>query len=270
MVGHHEDAIAGDADAAVRACRRSRPSCAAACSARSAGRVPASSAIALVGRGHVHDAVDDDRRDLQAAGVGNREHPLAARAARRWSCRSASASCSGCRRSRRCRSASRVSDVTRAKPIAGAPQQVHALVVGPQLQVVEALAEHLPVERAAVGRLHRHPHERLWLRRGARIVRRNFTSVAISGSSTMFGGMPLAGTPSRISFGELLVVERRQTLARSAAPSRRRCRRRHGTARSGIQRICWPCSTGCAAAGADTSATTRHRKRDTHAGCRCA
>ena len=54
-----------------------------------------------------------------------------------------SAWCSGCRPGRRCRSATPVSDVTARKRVAGAAQQVHALVVGPQLQVVEALAEHL-------------------------------------------------------------------------------------------------------------------------------
>ena len=105
VVGHHEDAIAGDRRAAVRA--------AAAHALRARPLVvpdppPAAGVerVALVRRGHVHDAVDDDRRALQPAGVGNGEHPSRRQPRHVVLVDLASASCSGCRRARRCRSAS--------------------------------------------------------------------------------------------------------------------------------------------------------------------
>ena len=44
--------------------------------------------------------------------------------------------------------------------VAGSPQQVDALVVGAQLQIVEALVQHDAVERAAVGGLDGGPRQR--------------------------------------------------------------------------------------------------------------
>ncbi len=158
VVGDHEHAIAGDTGAAVRAALhhalRARPLVVP--DPPAAARVER---VALVGRRHIHDPVDDDRRHLQVAGVGNREHP-----ARRQLRDVVLVDL----RQRRVAVAAGLAVVGRparlrrddAKPIAGAPQQVHALVVGPQLQIVEAFAEHLAFERSAVGRLDRRPHDR--------------------------------------------------------------------------------------------------------------
>ena len=96
-----------------------------------------------------------------------------------------------------------------SKAIARASQQVHALVVGPQLQVVEPFAEHLAVEGPAVGRLNRSaapPGFGAALDRAQELRRRS----AISGSATGSEASPRPESPSRISAGELPVVACRQ------------------------------------------------------------
>ena len=155
MVGDHEHAIAGDTDAAVRS------------AGRQAGRAralvapdPAAAAgvegVALVRRGDVHDAVDDHRRDLQVAGLGHAEQP---RRRQRADVRLVDL------RQRRIAVPARIAVVRRPAGVAGdrtelrarAAQQVHAGVVGAQLEIGEALVQHDAVQRAAVRRRHRRP-----------------------------------------------------------------------------------------------------------------
>ena len=113
----------------------------------------------FVGRRDVHDAVGDHGRPLKLPRVGYGHDPL-----RRQPRHGRLVDL----RERRIPVAARIAVVRRPRrlgshrtvAIAGAPQQVHPLVVCLQLQIVEALAEHEAVERPAVGRLHGHPDQR--------------------------------------------------------------------------------------------------------------
>ena len=108
--------------------------------------------VTLVGGGNVHDAAHHDRRHLQARRVGQGEHPLRPQA------RDVRLGDLG---QRGVAVAARVAVVAGpigargdfAKLVARAAQQVDALVVGPQLQIVEALVEHLALQGLAVGGL---------------------------------------------------------------------------------------------------------------------
>jgi hypothetical protein len=112
---------------------------------------------ALIRSGHVHDPVNDDWRDLQLPGVWNRKHPPG-RETRDGGFVDL--------RERGVPVTAGVSVVCGprrlgghpSKAIARAAQQVDPSIIGPQLHVVDALAEHLAIERVPVGGLQRHPH----------------------------------------------------------------------------------------------------------------
>ncbi len=159
MVRHHEHTITGDGNAAIRVSADDafRPR------ALVVPERPAGSGVervTLIGRAHVHDPVNDDRRDLQLTGVGYRENP--------FRCQVTDVGFVDLRQ-RGVSIATRIAVVGwpagflrhLPEPFAGATQEVDALVIGAQLQVVEAFTQHLPVERRAVRGLHRHPHDRI-------------------------------------------------------------------------------------------------------------
>ena len=152
VIGFHEDAIARDCDAAVgtaadRHCARARPFV--------TPDLPAASGIereARIAAGHVHHSADNDRGDLQLAHVRNREHPC--------HCKTRDIALVDLREAGVAVPAG-ITVIARpvclgrhlAKATAGAAQQVHALVIGPQLYVVKTFAEHLSFEGLAFGGL---------------------------------------------------------------------------------------------------------------------
>ncbi len=132
-------------------------------------------------------------------GVGHGEHPARREPRRRCSCRSASASCSDCRRSRRCRSASSVSDVTarylsparrsrwtRLSSVRTCTSSKPSLRIWPSNERPSVVCE-APCGRSAPARY------------AARSCAGYLTRSAISDSEMpTVGGIPLVGLPSRI------------------------------------------------------------------------
>jgi hypothetical protein len=106
--------------------------------------------VDFVDRGDVHDAVGDDRRELQTAGVGQREHP-ARREARDVALVDL--------RERRVTVPAGIAVVPGPRDVGGdlahavsrLPQQSHAPVSGSDLEVVVALADDASLDRSAVG-----------------------------------------------------------------------------------------------------------------------
>ena len=162
MIGDHEYPLAGD---------RRPPIAAASGDTRSAfpfvvpdlAAAPRVERDALVRRGHVHDPVGDDRRDLQQARVGQRVHPsgrepgdalpidlsqLAVAVAARRAVVGGPTGIGAYRPEQR------------AVP----PQQPYPVVVGPELEIREAFVEHDALDGASVGGLHGQTAERRLLR----------------------------------------------------------------------------------------------------------
>ena len=163
--------------------------------------------VALVRGSHIHDSVDDDRRALQAPRIGNGEHPP------RRQLRDVVLVDLGQRRVAIAAGLPVVGRPPRlgrddAESIARAPQQVHALVVGPQLEVVEAFADYLSFERASVRRLNLQPHDGggigAPLNRAQEPHEHGHLGVVDDAGRHALGGNTVADC-----LGELLVVERR-------------------------------------------------------------
>jgi hypothetical protein len=210
VVGFHEDAVASDGDAAVRAAagrQTGRARAPVAPDLPSAARVEG---IALVDVGDVHDSANHDRRHLQIAGAGEREHPrhpetrdgvlvdlglgrVAVAAGRAVVGRPVDA--------RRHFTESAV------RP----PQQVHALVRGPQLQIVEPFADDLPVQRRAGGGLDLHPLAGRRVRFGSTLNRAQVLhQVGQFGVADLAGRHALGRLAVANQLAQLLIVARAQ------------------------------------------------------------
>jgi hypothetical protein len=148
VVGLEEQAVAGNRDAAIRPGRRARR--ARALEVPDLASAAGVERVDFVDGRHVHDPVDDDGRDLQGAGVGQREQPARheARDVGLFDLRE-----------RRIAVAARIAVVRGprrfgrhlADGLCRTSQETHAAVGRPDLQVVGALAEHRAFDRASVG-----------------------------------------------------------------------------------------------------------------------
>ena len=153
--------------------------------------------VALVGGGHVHDAVHHDRRHFQPRGCRRARTSSAERGAPRCSCRSGRARCSGCRRAARCRSASpparsRAGSARRPCAAGGCAGRRTA-AAGPRT------SGSAPAPPACGRRWSRPSRVRGAASRVGRSVRRKATSARMSASGIGKPGMPAAGSPSRTS-----------------------------------------------------------------------
>ena len=159
VIGLQKNAVAGHSDAAVDSgiANHSRRAGQLVMPELAAG--PRIQRETLVGGGHVHDAVHDHRRHFQPSRARNRSHPLR--------CQPGDIVLVDLRQ-RGVAVAAGIAIVgwpvrlgsDLSKEISSAAQQMDALIIGLQLQVLETFAEHLPTQSLAVDRLNGHVHNR--------------------------------------------------------------------------------------------------------------
>ena len=152
VIGDHEHAVAGDADAAVHAAGgvADQPLGPRALVVPDLAAAAGVERVAFVGARHVHHAVGDDRRHLQTRRVRQAEDPLR---------RQPAGVALGDLRERTVAAAGRLAVVARpvglrrhgAILLAGLSEQVDPAIVSQQLEVVRALIEDQTRKRAAAG-----------------------------------------------------------------------------------------------------------------------